>query len=521
MNDRVRSRRAGICIPLFSLRSTKSWGIGEIGDLPLAVAWLREAGQATLQVLPLNELQAGESSPYSALSAMAIDPKYITIPRIEDAPDFEAMWPDEIEAVRRAPKIAYDRIASLKGRALQFCFDRFYETDWTPGTARAWTLRQYIEQEAWWLDDYSLYRALRAQASERPWTDWDPPLRDRHPAALEDARGLYAREILFYQYVQWIASAQWQAAREQAGDVEILGDFPFMVGADSADVWSRQEEFILDASVGTPPDAFSETGQEWGLPPYNWDAVRKNDFEWIRRRARRMADLYHGFRVDHLVGFYRTYVRPSDGRTPYFFPDAEDAQRALGERVMQAIVDAGADVSVEDLGTVPDFVRESVTRMGLPGYRVFRWEPEDPSAYPALSVAMTGTHDTDPLAPWWESLTADERSAIAAMPSVSRAHPNGAAGLVSPAFTAQIRDAILDAIYHSESDLVLVPIQDVFGWRDRINHPATVGDWNWTYVLPWPADEMAEQPEALACAARLREWSERTGRRRFEAGAAR
>ena len=134
-----------------------------------------------------------------------------------------------------------------------------------------------------------------------------------------------------------------------------------MVTLDSADVWSRREDFILDASVGTPPDAFSETGQEWGLPPYNWEEARRNDYEWLRMRARRLANLYDGFRVDHLVGFYRTYVRPSDGRAPYFLPADERDQRQLGEMLMRIMIDTGADVSVEDLGTVPDFVRESIT----------------------------------------------------------------------------------------------------------------------------------------------------------------
>jgi 4-alpha-glucanotransferase len=180
--------------------------------------------------------------------------------------------------------------------------------------------------------------------------------------------------------------------------------------------------------------------------------------------------------------------------------------------VMGIVMSPGADVSVEDLGTVPDFVRASVARLGLAGYRVFRWEPGDPATYPAASIAMTGTHDTDPLAVWWESLTVGERALIAAMPSVSRAHPQGADGLASPVFDQSIRDAILAAIHGAGSNLVLLPILDVFGWRDRINHPATVGDWNWTYVLPWPVDLMDEQAEALDGAARLREWTDRAGR---------
>jgi len=198
--------------------------------------------------------------------------------------------------------------------------------------------------------------------------------------------------------------------------------------------------------------------------------------------------LYDGFRVDHLVGFYRTYVRPLDKQPVSFMPADAAGQTALGEAMMWVMIDSEADVSVEDLGTVPDFVRESIARLGLPGYKVLRWEPSDPSLYPAASVAMTGTHDTDTLAVWWESMTPEERERFGEYP---------------PKFDTHVRDSLLDRIYNAGSNLVLLPIQDVFGWADRINHPATISDENWTWVLPWPVDALAGEPEALECARRL------------------
>lgn len=493
------TRRAGVSVPLFSLRSTHGWGIGEIGDIPAMAAWLRSANQSVLQILPMNELAPDETSPYSPLSAFAFDPQFISIRFLDDGPALEHMWSDEIADLRRSPRIDYRRVRSLKGRALKASFDRFHDTEWLGATAKAESLRSYIARESWWIEAYGLYRALRAQAGERPWTEWRPALRDCDPAALASARKEHSREILFYQYVQWIVDDQWQDVRSasRSAEVEILGDFPFMVTLDSADVWSRQREFILDASVGTPPDAFSETGQEWGLPPYNWDVGRENDFEWLRMRARRLADLYDGFRVDHLVGFYRTYVRPLDGRPAYFLPAEEDAQIALGETVMGIMVETGSDVSVEDLGTVPAFVRESVARLGLPGYKVLRWEPADPVMYPPVSIAVTGTHDTEPIAVWWETLPPDEQRRF---------------GLESPVFDASIRDGILQRMLNAGSNLVLIPIQDVFGWRDRINRPATTSDANWTYVLPWPVDQLSNERDARARADWLAEWSYRTGR---------
>jgi 4-alpha-glucanotransferase len=492
-----RRRRAGISVPLFSLRSSRSWGIGEIGDIPAVGAWLRSAYHSVLQILPLNELAPGESSPYSALSAMAIDPQFISIWMMDDASVFEGVKTDEIEIVRRSPRIDYARVRALKARALQASFERFFQTDWLFPTEKGASLRAYIAQEAWWLDEYALYRALRAESGERPWPEWPPDVRDRDAAALLRARERLSKEILFHQYLQWIAANQWQAAKLQTEGVEIIGDCPFMVSLDSADVWSRRQDFLLDASVGTPPDAFSETGQDWGLPPYDWNEAGKGDYEWLRMRARRLADLYDGFRVDHLVGFYRTYVRPRGGRASYFLPADEQTQRELGETIMRVMIETRRDVSVEDLGTVPAFVRDSIAGLGLPGYKVLRWEPGDPLLYPPLSVAMTGTHDTEPVAVWWETLSEMERMRF---------------GFESPAFDATVRDGMLARLYHAGSNLVLLPIQDVFGWRDRINQPATVSEANWTYMLPWPVDEMAERPEAREGAARLAEWSLQTGR---------
>lgn len=490
-------RRAGISIPLFSLRSTRSWGIGEFGDIPLFAGWLRSACQSVLQILPLNEAGPFESSPYSALSAMALDPQFISIWMLDAGEALEDAWKREIDAARCAPRIDYRTVRSLKTRALKASFERFFHTEWLPDTERASALRSFAAAESWWLDDYSLYRVLRAQAGERPWMEWSRELRDREPSAIAEARVRLSREILFYQYVQWMAAEQWHAVRMGTDDIQILGDFPFMVTLDSADVWSRREDFILDASVGTPPDAFSETGQEWGLPPYNWEAARANDFTWLRMRARRQADLYDGFRVDHLVGFYRTYVRPLDGRKPYFMPAEEAGQTALGEAMMRIMIDTAAEVSVEDLGTVPDFVRASIARLGLPGYRVLRWEPGDPASYPSRSVAMTGTHDTETLAVWWESITDDQRKRF---------------GNTSSEFDDDVRDGILERMYNAGSDLVLVPMQDIFGWRERINHPATISDANWTYVLPWPVDRFEQQAEAIQRASQLAEWCRRAGR---------
>jgi len=269
-----------------------------------------------------------------------------------------------------------------------------------------------------------------------------------------------------------------------------------------------------------PPDAFSATGQDWGMPVYRWDALRADDFRWLRDRARRAAQLFDGYRLDHLVGFYRTYGRPRGGGEPFFTPSDEPEQTALGEQLLAIFREPGSEIIAEDLGTVPDFVRASLARLAIPGFRVSRWEREwhtpgqpfrDPVDYPARSVANSGTHDTEPLAVWWAQASEDERAAVARIPSVAR--QAGAIDLLDAPYNPTVRDILLASLFESGSDLLLMPIQDVFGWTDRINQPATVHEGNWTWRMPWPVDWLDDIEAARECRDRLRAWANASGRR--------
>jgi len=515
-------------VPLFSIPSTQSWGIGEITDIAPTARWLESAGQRLLQLLPINELPPGERSPYSALSAMAIDPQFISVASLED---FDAIGGEarlerdlrrRLDAVRSAASVDYDNVRAIKSTALRRCFAQFTNTEWAGGTRRAAAFRSFMDEQAWWLDDYALFRALKARHEERAWSEWPELVRRRDPQALEAASAELADDILYRKYLQWVAGDQWGEARDAVGAVALFGDLPFMVSGDSADVWARQDEFRIDASVGVPPDAFSKTGQDWGLPVYRWEVFVERDFDWLRNRARRNADLYDGYRVDHLVGFYRTYFRPHDGAAPQFIPADEPSQIALGERVLGVFREPGTEVIAEDLGVVPDFVRASLARLGVPGYRVFRWEREwhqpdhpfkDPRDYPAVAVATSGTHDTEPMAIWWQHAPRAEREAVLRIPSIDeRITGDERMRALEGPLTHDCREALLETLFASGADLLILPIQDVFGWRDRINQPATVNGSNWTWKLPWPSDRLPTEPEAMAIATQLREWVERYGR---------
>ena len=231
-----------------------------------------------------------------------------------------------------------------------------------------------------------------------------------------------------------------------------------------------------------------------------------------------MAHLFDGYRVDHVVGFYRTFVRPRGGGAGVFTPADQPSQTALGERVLNVFRSTGVEIVAEDLGTVPDFVRESLARAGIPGYKVFRWERhwhspgrpfKDPQEYPAVAVATSGTHDTEPMTVWWAQAPMEERRAVLETPSVRRrlSEEERALALESSTLSSAVRTALLEVLFDSGASLLILPIQDVFGWSDRINQPATVGDQNWTWRLPWPTDRMSTEAEATQVAEQLRTWA--------------
>ncbi|MGE0812702.1 MAG: 4-alpha-glucanotransferase [Vicinamibacterales bacterium] len=514
------TRQSGIGVPLFSLASSTGWGLGEFTDLPAFAAWCREAGQRYVQLLPLNEISPGETSPYSSMSAMALDPLYIHVPGVPDVAALGgeaalgAAERERLEAVRASAGVRYADVRALKSQVMRRAYARFRRDELAHDTARARAFGAYIAREAWWLDAYTTFRAIHASQDEKAWWQWPPALASCDRGAVAQAAGALDEERGYRAYLQWIAEDQWQAARRASAGVRMFGDLPFMISGDSPDVWERREQFMLDASVGVPPDAFSDSGQDWGLPPWRWEPMQDTGFKWMRARARRLAALFDGLRVDHLVGLYRIYVRPHDDTQPRVFsPPDETMQSRLGARLLNIYLGTGLEIVAEDLGTVPDFVRWSMARLGVPGFKVMRWERAwteegqpfvDPSAYPEVSVALTGTHDTETLAEWWRDLSEAHRADVLALSGLAASGPWPVEH--ARPFVPDVRDAILRALLASPARYVMLPLQDVFGWEARINTPATVGDANWTWKVPIPVDRWRDSPQWVERAQALHDW---------------
>jgi 4-alpha-glucanotransferase len=503
------TRVSGVTIPLFSLRTRNDWGIGQITDLPACAAWLAQAGQRLVQVLPTHELSQGETSPYGALSAFAIDPIYISV---EAIPDLDAdaiarrLGDDglaELERVRTSKTVDYATVRHLKKRAFAEAFARFRDNvlESANGGERAHSFFAFVDREGAWLRDHALYIALRASHDEHGWTTWPVEERDRDSKILmlagarRDDGGIGTR-VLEQMYLQWLAHEQWQAARaalKKLG-VALMGDMPFIVGSESADVWAHRDQFRTDVSLGAPPDDFAKGGQSWGLPAYDWTAMDADGLAWLRMRTKHAAALYDRFRIDHLVGFFRQWVQ-KDGEAGEFIPPDEKSQKARGDKVLRAIIDAAGPGAViaEDLGVIPPFVRETMTRLGLPGYKVLPWEKDeqfmsrDPRSFPELSVATWSTHDTQPITAWWDELEPWERERLAALDAIPLDLPEEKREL-----------ALLKLLFSARSELTLVLVNELLGDKTRINTPGTVNDQNWTWRLPRPIEDLAAEPAVAA-----------------------
>ena len=501
------ARTSGVTIPLFSVRTRSDWGIGQITDLPACADLFLRAGQHLLQVLPAHELADGETSPYGALSAFALDPIYIdvdAVPDVDPALVADALGEDgvkDLARVRAASRVDYATVRRLKRTALRSAFHRFRERE-AKKTVRGTAFMTFVTHEAAWLRDHALYAAIRASHNGYGWSTWPANERDRAPEILALAAephddGALGTAVLEEMYLQWVAHEQWRAARaklKEAG-VKLMGDMPFIVGGESTDLWAHRDEFRTDVSLGAPPDDFSADGQSWGLPAYNWSEMDKDDLAWLRARAAHSAVLFDFFRIDHVVGFFRQWVKGHEpGAKGQFDPSAERDQPARGEKVLRAMLDAaGKDtVIAEDLGVIPDFVRATMTRLGLPGYKVLPWErddfvPRDPRKFPELSVATWSTHDTMPITQWWYEMEPWERERIAALDNIPLDLPEGEREL-----------ALIKLLFSARSSLTLLLAQEVLGDKTRINLPGSVTAENWTWRLSRPIEDLLADPAVVA-----------------------
>ncbi|HEX4352672.1 MAG TPA: 4-alpha-glucanotransferase, partial [Polyangiales bacterium] len=454
-----RHRRAGAVIPLSAIRSETGWGVGEIGDLPRFAKWANSAGLSVLQLLPVHDVTTTGPSPYAPVSAFAIDPVYLSLDECDDfvaAGGRESLSEEtrqKIKVANEAAAIDWPSARALKREGILLAFERFLRDEWNQKSARASQLGIYMKEQRAWLDDYALFSVLH-EVHGSAWSEWPYDARDRDPGTLARVRDEHREQLLQVKWLQWQLDGQWRRARREASasGVELMGDLPFTVAVDSADVWAHRELFRLDQHVASPPDATSPAGHDWGLPVFDWDALTRDDYSWVKARAMRAGELYGLCRVDHVIGLYRTYYRTLDGRSKGFTPPQEAVQLMLGETLLR-IMSRWTEVIAEDLGMVPEFLRPSLERLGIPGYRVLRWEKDgaqfrDPQSWPSASVATVATHDTESMAAWYDGLGVDERTELLKLPGLTDLDPK-------KPFDDRTRDRLLALLYKAPSTLAL------------------------------------------------------------------
>jgi 4-alpha-glucanotransferase len=561
---------AGILEPVFAIRTEEDLGIGDTEGVRQMIDWCHRHRLNILQTLPINEI-SDDNSPYNALSSLAIEPATIAIsPR--HIPDLsperfkELAEPKLLTELRQGP-VKYAAVKALKRKLLDAAFESFLAQHFKLETERALQFRAFLMENADWLPDYSLFRMLMEENGNLPtWDRWAPEHRSPPaarawlsalPAKLRDA---LMRKKLFFKYVQWIAFSQWQALKAYgaAQKVYLMGDIPFGVGRYSADVWSNRAIFDLDWSGGAPPekvfkvDPFTEKwGQNWGIPNYRWDELRRRNFDWWRTRVGNIQKVFHLYRIDHVLGFFRIYSFPwtpdrnpeflplteaeaaakTGGRLPGFkqFPDDtvehKAANQAQGEELLRVVLEGSGETTVvaEDLGVVPEYVPPTLMKLSTPGFRIptlFR-DPDgrysDPKKYPRLSLVQPATHDHPPLAAaWaecWQNINAGKDVEINRRELRLMMEFAGLKNAEPPRdFTDELHEAFTRAVLQSPSWLAIFQITDVFGMTARFNTPGSVAESNWSYRLPNTVKELDEDPVLLAQAEMFSRVAKESGR---------
>lgn len=462
-------RRAGIL-----LHPTSLPGEGENGTLGAHalrfVDFLAASGFSVWQMLPLGPTHA-DRSPYQCLSVHAGNPRLISFAQLE-------AW-GWLPRTADLPAASGAMRQTVLSQARQACLAQGGASD----------MAAFDAAHAFWLEDYALYAALRQEHDHRAWWQWPEPLRDRDPASLAAARRRHAEYMALVRFEQFVFFRQWQELRQaaQARGVQLFGDLPIFVAHDSADVWAQRDYFDLDAAgqpqavAGVPPDYFSQTGQRWGNPLYNWARLQADGFRWWIERLRTQFSLFDLVRIDHFRGFEACWQIPAEETT------AINGRwvSAPGEALFQVLHNEFETLPVvaEDLGLITPAVHQLREQFGLPGMRILQFafdggpdNPYLPHNHDVNSVVYTGTHDNDTTLSWFESLPIDQQCVVLEY----LGHPG------EPMPWPLMRAALA-----SVARLAMLPMQDVLqaGSGQRMNLPGShSGNWQWRFtweqVLP-------------------------------------
>ncbi len=552
----------GIALQLYSLRSERNWGIGDFGDLASVVEWTgRQLGAAVIALNPLHALKNTKPyhiSPYSPSSRLFLNDLYIDVEHVAEshAPAVKAHLADpsfhaRIDAARQDAFVEYDAVKAIKREALELCYRVFLqehfegeEPELRPKTERGWTFRRFVEREGESLASYALFQALEEsrqaeQGVSATWADWPEPYRIPTSAAVAEFRRSHMRRVRFFQYLQWLAADQLLQLAKQTQEAGMPVGFyhDLALGSDryGADGWRSQDVLALDADCGAPPDAFAPDGQNWGFPPLDPLRLRESGYQYVIEMLRKNLRYGGAIRLDHVMALFRLFWiprgLPASMGTYVHYRDAE----LLAILALES-VRADALVIGEDLGTVPDWVRDRLEATGVLSYRVLyferthagAWKP--PADYPAQALAVVTTHDLATLSGYWEGIDIETRFGLGlfvseqARSAMSSGRQWEKAGILAalksegllppgvsddpaqvPMMTAELAEAVHQYLARSPAWIVLANIEDIIGAHAQANLPGTLDQHpNWCRKLDSTVDKMTHDSRFERFAAQLR-----------------
>lgn len=453
------------------------YGIGTFGNEAERFAdWLKTAGQSYWQVLPLGPTGYGDS-PYQSFSAFAGNPLLIDL---DDLVQQGLITRESCTAADYGADpsfVDFEKVTRTKMALLNEAFKHFNEDV---------GYLSFIKDEAMWLEDYALFMSIKEGNGNRPFWEWEKKLCNREPDSMKKAQEQYVERMGFWKFVQYVFYNQLTKLRRYCNrnGIKLIGDMPFYVARDSADVWAHPDIFQLQSAgvpsavAGVPPDYFSATGQLWGNPLYDWHAMKKEDYAWWIARLKKSLEMYDILRIDHFRAFDTYCSIPASDTTAVNGKWMQGPGMDFWNEVKKQLGEP--NIIAEDLGEVFDSVKQLLADTGFPGMRVmqFGFNPKNedndhlPHNYVSNSVAYTGTHDNDTFMGWAK----ENKAAAAVAKKYCRAK----------CFFAPLNKAVIKTLYGSPSELAIVPMQDVIGLNSgaRMNTPSVLGgNWKWR-VLP-------------------------------------
>ncbi len=470
------ARVAGVLMPITSLSSP--YGIGTIGKEARKFArFLKASGQKVWQILPVGPTSYGDS-PYQSFSTYAGNPYMIDLDTLVSKKLLKKAQLNKYDWGSNEQEIDYEKIYNARFEVLRIAYENFK----AQGDLKAFN--SFKRKNASWLKDYALYMAVKKSFDMQAWTQWpDEDIKLRTEAAIKKYERKYKDEIDFFKWVQFEFYTQWEEFRAYVNSlgIQILGDMPIYVAMDSADTWANPEVFWLDeyrqpvCVAGCPPDYFSETGQLWGNPLYDWDYLRSTGYKWWIDRVAAAAKLFDITRIDHFRAFDTYYA------IPYPAENAINGEWKIGPGIdfFNKLKEALGDIPIvaEDLGELFDSVKELLRQSGYPGMKVleFAFGDDDdndflPHRYTENCVVYTGTHDNDTIMGWFDSAPDEE---------IGHAMDYCQIG-----DDDEFNWKIIETAYKSCANYAIVQMQDILGLGSeaRINVPSTLGG-NWTWRI--------------------------------------